>query len=98
MSDQQCRTRKSAVMSFGGFLGIGESYHRLLWRVLDYDTGMGGYVIDLDKDRLRGAQLFPGRDPEVEPGVGDARGRLLRRAVLLGPVTSGGGSARSARQ
>jgi hypothetical protein len=23
------------IMSFGGFLGIGESYHPLPWRVLD---------------------------------------------------------------
>jgi PRC-barrel domain len=27
-----------AVMSFGGFLGMGESYHPLPWRVLTYDT------------------------------------------------------------
>ena len=31
-----------AVMSFGGFLGIGESYHPLPWRVLTYDTRQGG--------------------------------------------------------
>ena len=31
-----------AVMSFGGFLGIGESYHPLPWRVLNYDTRQGG--------------------------------------------------------
>ena len=52
-----------AVMSFGGFLGIGESYHPLPWRVLNYDTGMGGYVVDLDKDRLRGAPSFSRDQP-----------------------------------
>jgi hypothetical protein len=26
-----------AVMSFGGFLGIGERYHPLPWKALDYD-------------------------------------------------------------
>jgi hypothetical protein len=31
-----------AVMSFGGFLGIGESYHPLPWRVLKYDVRQGG--------------------------------------------------------
>ncbi len=50
-----------AVMSFGGFLGLGEKYHPLPWRVLTYDTGMGGYVVDLDKERLQGAPSF-GRD------------------------------------
>jgi hypothetical protein len=47
-----------AVMSFGGFLGIGESYHPLPWRVLDYDVGMGGYVVDIDRQRLEGAPRY----------------------------------------
>jgi PRC-barrel domain len=38
-----------AVMSFGGFLGMGDSYHPLPWHVLTYDTGQGGYVVDLEK-------------------------------------------------
>ena len=46
------------VMSFGGFLGIGESYHPLPWRVLSYDTNMGGYVIDADRSRLERAPRF----------------------------------------
>ena len=50
-----------AVMSFGGFLGMGERYHPLPWKVLDYDTKMGGYVVDLDKSRLEGAPSY-GRD------------------------------------
>jgi hypothetical protein len=37
---------------FGGFLGIGESYHPLPWRILSYDTALGGYVVDLDRRRL----------------------------------------------
>ena len=41
----------------------GESYHPLPWRVLNYDTGMGGYVVDLDKDRLRGAPSFSRDQP-----------------------------------
>ena len=39
-------------MSFGGFLGMGESYHPLPWKVLTYDTRQGGYVVDLDRSRL----------------------------------------------
>jgi PRC-barrel domain len=42
-----------AVMSFGGFLGLGESYHPLPWKVLTYDTRLEGYVIDLDTERLK---------------------------------------------
>ena len=41
-----------AIMSFGGFLGIGNQYHPLPWSVLKYDTNLGGYVVNLDKRQL----------------------------------------------
>ena len=47
-----------AVMSFGGFLGIGDSYHPLPWKSLTYDTDKGGYVVDLDRSRLEGAPRY----------------------------------------
>jgi hypothetical protein len=47
-----------AVMSFGGFLGMGERYHPLPWAVLDYDERQGGYVVDLDKERLQRAPSY----------------------------------------
>ena len=47
-----------AIMSFGGFLGIGESYHPLPWRVLTYDTRLGGYVVDLDRKRREAAPHY----------------------------------------
>jgi hypothetical protein len=50
-----------AVMSFGGFLGIGESYHPLPWKTLTYDTRLGGYVIDIDRTRLEGAPSYTAR-------------------------------------
>src|ERR1700676_4532227 len=49
-----------AVMSFGGFLGMGESYHPLPWATLQYDVQKGGYVVNLDKKKLEGA---PNYDP-----------------------------------
>ena len=58
MVDKRSGKVEYAVMSFGGFLGMGQSYHPLPWRVLTYDTGLGGYVVDLDKDRLRGAPSY----------------------------------------
>jgi PRC-barrel domain len=52
-----------AVMSFGGFLGMGESYHPLPWRVLTYDTRQGGYVVDLDRSRLGAAPSYTSSTP-----------------------------------
>jgi PRC-barrel domain len=58
-----------AVMSFGGFLGIGESYHPLPWEVLDYDTRLGGYRVDVGRDRLQGAPYYTSRtQPDWSPG------------------------------
>jgi len=62
MLDKRSGQVAYAVMSFGGFLGMGESYHPLPWKVLTYDVDMGGYVIDLDKDQLRGAPYYETRD------------------------------------
>jgi len=47
-----------AVMAFGGFLGMGESYHPLPWATLKYDAKKGGYVVDLDKAKLEGAPSY----------------------------------------
>ena len=47
-----------AVMSFGGFLGIGQRYHPLPWSTLKYDTRAGGYIVDLDKKMLQAAPYF----------------------------------------
>src|SRR2546430_16028289 len=32
-----------AVMSFGGFLGLGSDYYPLPWSLLTYNEGLGGY-------------------------------------------------------
>jgi hypothetical protein len=47
-----------AVMSFGGFLGVGKSYHPLPWGVLTYDTDLDGYLVDLDRARLENAPRY----------------------------------------
>ena len=64
MVDKRSGQVAYAVMSFGGFLGLGGSYHPLPWKVLTYDTGKGGYVVDLDKDKLEGA---PGYAASASP-------------------------------
>lgn len=44
-----------AVMSFGGFLGMGEKTHPLPWKTLNYDEKRDGYVVNLSKEQLEGA-------------------------------------------
>jgi hypothetical protein len=60
-----------AIMSFGGFLGIGQKYHPLPWNALTYDTSKKGYVIDADKERLMGAPNYAaGEEPFSQPEYG----------------------------
>ena len=47
-----------AIMSFGGFLGIGEKYHPLPWSTLRYDETKGGYVVNLDEKMLEDAPAY----------------------------------------
>ena len=53
-----------AVMSFGGLFGLGEKQYPLPWDVLTYEPEKGGYVVDLDKDRLEQGPSF---ERETEP-------------------------------
>jgi sporulation protein YlmC with PRC-barrel domain len=50
-----------AVMSLGGFLGIGERYHPLPWRKLECDARLGRILVDIDRAQLEGAPHY-GRD------------------------------------
>jgi sporulation protein YlmC with PRC-barrel domain len=47
-----------AVMSFGGFLGLGEKHHPLPWSTLKYDAKKGGYLINMDKKQLLDAPNY----------------------------------------
>ena len=47
-----------AVISFGGFLGIGEDYYPMPWANLRYDTSLEGYRIGITDDQLRDAPKF----------------------------------------
>ena len=53
--DKQSNNIMFAVLSFGGFLGIGEKYHPLPWSALDYDPRQDAYVVRFTKDELKAA-------------------------------------------
>src|ERR1700730_1738672 len=47
-----------AVISFGGFLGMGEDYYPMPWASLKYDTNLGGYRVGVTEDQLKGAPKY----------------------------------------
>jgi sporulation protein YlmC with PRC-barrel domain len=55
--DKESNRIMFAVLSFGGFLGMGEKYHPLPWASLDYDEGQRSYVVDFTKEQLQAAPV-----------------------------------------
>lgn len=47
-----------AVLSFGGFLGIGHDHYPLPWNSLKYDTNLGGYVTGVTETQLKNAPKY----------------------------------------
>ena len=47
-----------AVMSFGGFMGIGEDYYPLPWSLLNYNTQLDGYEVNISETQLKGAPKY----------------------------------------
>ena len=58
MIDKQSGRVAYAVMSFGGFLGLGSDYHPLPWDQLTYSPSNGGYVVNLSREQLEGAPVY----------------------------------------
>jgi sporulation protein YlmC with PRC-barrel domain len=46
------------VMTFGGFLGIGDDYYPVPWSVLRYNESLGGYEANISDVQLKAAPKF----------------------------------------
>lgn len=58
-----------AVLSFGGFLGLGEKLFAVPWSALFLDTINKRFTLNVDKDRLADA---PGFDKDQWPNMANA--------------------------
>jgi sporulation protein YlmC with PRC-barrel domain len=67
-----------AILSFGGFLGIGEKYHPVPWQLLDYDVEQGGFTVPLDPDDLKNAPTY---DDEAIRELGGPDYRMRGEAI-----------------
>ena len=57
-----------AVLSFGGFLGMGEKLFAVPWEALKLDTANKRFELDVNKERLENA---PGFDKNKWPDMAD---------------------------
>jgi sporulation protein YlmC with PRC-barrel domain len=47
-----------AVISFGGFLGLGHSHYPVPWAALKYEPKLGGYITGITEEKLKDAPAF----------------------------------------
>jgi len=70
MLDMHTGSVAYAVLSFGGFLGMGDKLFAVPWQALHLDTVNKRFVLDIDKARLQNA---PGFDKDAWPNMADAQ-------------------------
>jgi len=58
MIDKMSGKVSYAVLSLGGFLGIGNDHYPLPWQSLKYDTNLEGYVTSITESQLQGAPKY----------------------------------------
>lgn len=68
MLDMRTGRVSYAVLSFGGFMGMGEKLFAVPWAALKLDTGNKRFVLDVNKERLASA---PGFDKSKWPDMAD---------------------------
>ena len=74
-----------AVLSFGGFLGLGQSYHPVPFAALSYDDERNAYLITLAKNLLQGGPSYrpdgaPTWDVAYARRVSDYYGTAMHRS------------------
>ena len=57
-----------AVMSFGGFMGLGHSHYPIPWGALTYDKSLGGFRTNVTEQQLRDAPEFSDDSWQIEIG------------------------------
>jgi sporulation protein YlmC with PRC-barrel domain len=54
-----------AILSFGGFLGLGQKYHPVPFGFLRVSTDGAGYIVDVDKMLIDGSPSYRNDDAPV---------------------------------
>lgn len=56
--DRSSGKARYAVLSFGGFMGMGADFYALPWHALSYRTANDAFEINVDKEKLKTASGF----------------------------------------
>lgn len=68
MLDKHDGKTRYVVLSYGGFLGMGDKLFAMPWELFSYNEGDGCFIIDIDKEKLKNS---PGFDKDNWPNMSD---------------------------
>jgi hypothetical protein len=71
-----------AVLTFGGFLGMGRKHFPIPWARLKYDLAQEAYRVDMTDEELRHA---PGYEADEEFDWGDRSNEIAMRSYYRSP-------------
>ncbi|WP_404714121.1 PRC-barrel domain-containing protein [Sphingomonas sp. MMS24-J13] len=60
-----------AILSVGGFLGIGRSYYPLPFELLSYDPVADGFIVTIDRRLLEGGPSWANNPPDFNQAYAD---------------------------
>ena len=60
-----------AILSLGGFLGMGKSYYPLPFQLLSYDAAADLYVVTIDRRLLEGGPSWASNAPTFDQAYAD---------------------------
>lgn len=86
MIDMESGRINYAVLSFGGFLGIGDKFFAIPFQSLRLDTENKCFVLNMEKEHLRNA---PGFDKDNWPTMTHAWGEEIHRYYNVTPYWQG---------
>ncbi len=96
MIDKMSGKVSYAVLSFGGFLGIGDDHYPLPWQSLKYDTNLGGYRTGITETPAQGrAEIRQRQRLELVRSCEGTHGQRLLRHRDVATALPRTGKARS---
>lgn len=68
--DKRNGSVRYVVLSFGGFLGLGDKLFAIPWSAISYDKEEKSFILNVDKEKLKNAPSF---DKDKWPNMSDAQ-------------------------
>jgi hypothetical protein len=81
MIDMASGTARYAILSFGGFLGLGQKYHPVPFALLQLSSDRAGYIVNVDTLLLDGS---PSYRPDDAPVFNAEYGRRIESYYRTG--------------